>query len=437
MSKKVFLYSKNNKVNISQNSVSKILNFHLTLYDKKDSFLEEKMKKTKIVAILIAFLLVCSFVSAQDYQTKGLTASDRAMPTFFEKIKERMTFPLGWKDGNDPAQWREKAFAKAQEIMIPYEDTTPFNMEVIAEEDRETYVAQKVVFNVTGDSRVMALLLVPKGKGPFPAALMLHDHGSKFTIGKEKMVLTFGDDETSQARIKESQEWAGRYFSGKFPGDELAKRGYIVLSTDALGWGDRSVRRWSTNSQQSLASNMMNMGMTYAGLIAMEDVRSAEFLASLPKVDKTKVATVGFSMGAFRSWQTAALSDAVTAGVVDCWMATMKGLMVEGNNQLKGQSAFTMLHPFIANYLDYSDVAGLAAPKPMLFYAGEQDGLFPIPSVEEAFGKMGKIWAANNAAEKLSTKIWPKGHEFTEDMQTEAYDWLDATFNNKYKPKKR
>ena len=29
------------------------------------------------------------------------------------------------------------------------------------------------------------MLLVPKGTGPFPAALMLHDHGARFDIGKE------------------------------------------------------------------------------------------------------------------------------------------------------------------------------------------------------------------------------------------------------------
>ena len=75
-------------------------------------------------------------------------------------------------------------------------------------------------------------------------------------------------------------------------------------------------------------------------------MRSSEFLASLSEVDKGKVAAVGFSMGAFRAWQVAALSDSITAAIADCWMATMPGLMVPGNNQLRGQSAFPMLHPW-------------------------------------------------------------------------------------------
>lgn len=393
------------------------------------------MKKILWLSIL---LFVCMSMFAQgatgpEYQTKALTSYDKTMPTFYAKLRDKMEFSMGWKDGADPAQWKAAGLEKAREIMIPYNDTTPFNMEVIAEEKRDGYIAKKVVFNLTEESRVMALLLVPEQKRrdrgkPMPAALMLHDHGSKFTIGKEKMVMTFGEDETSKKRLAESQNWANIYFNGLFPGDELAKRGYVVLSIDALGWGDRSVKNFKTDSQQALASNLFNLGTSYAGIIAMEDCRAAAFLASLPEVDKTKVASVGFSMGSFRSWQVAALSDDITACIADCWMATMQGLMVIGNNQTKGQSAFTMLHPFIAKYLDYPDVAGLAAPKPMLIFAGEQDHLFPKESAQAAFDKMDKIWTANGAKDKLLTKFWPKGHVFEKDMQDEAFNWLDTMF---------
>ena len=152
----------------------------------------------------------------------------------------------------------------------------------------------------------------------------------------------------------------------------------------------------------------------------------------MSEVNKKQVAAVGFSMGAFRAWQVAALSDSVTAAVADCWMATMQGLMVPKNNQLKGQSAFTMLHPGIAKYLDYPDVAGLAAPKPMLVYAGGQDKLFPVESANQAFEKMHKIWAANKAADKLETRVWPEqGHTYVQEMQDASFDWLDKQFNIK------
>lgn len=382
----------------------------------------------KRLLMLCAAVIGCSIcVSAAEYQTQGIDSPDRSMPVFYEALRQKMKFTLGWNDAvKDPAAWRAKGLAKARELMLPaWEEKTPFSPKVIEETDRGTYIARKVVFNVTAESRVLALILVPKGKGPFPAALFLHDHGSKFDIGKEKFIQTFGDDE----RLKSSQAWADKFFSGRYPGDELAKRGYVVLSVDAFGWGDRSVKGFKTDSQQALASNLFNLGTSFAEIIALEDVRASEFLASQPEVDKKRVAAVGFSMGAFRAWQVAALSDSITASVVDCWMATMQGLMVPGNNQLKGQSAFSMLHPGIGRYLDYPDVAGLAAPKPMLVFAGEKDTLFPTATFTAAVDKMKKVWAANKAADKLETRIWPGlGHEFVKEQQDAAFDWLDKQF---------
>ena len=260
---------------------------------------------------------------------------------------------------------------------------------------------------------------------------MLHDHGSNFVIGKEKMVRPFGKSESDQAKLKRAEDWSKNYFAGTFPGDELAKRGYVVLSFDAFAWGDRSVERFGTGSQQSLASNLFNMGTSFAGIIAQEDCRAAKLLASLPQVDNTRVACVGFSMGAFRSWQLAAISDDITAGIVSCWMGTMKSHMVEDDGQLKGNSAFSMLHPTIGKFLDYPDVAGLAAPKPMYFISGELDGINPLDGVNDAYDKMHKIWKANGADDKLVTEIVPKMyHSFLPAQQKASYDWLDKMFNN-------
>ena len=52
-------------------------------------------------------------------------------------------------------------------------------------------------------------------------------------------------------------------------------------------------------------------GGILGAFINMDDVRSAEFLASLPMVDKNRVGCLGFSMGAYRSWMLAALTDCV------------------------------------------------------------------------------------------------------------------------------
>ena len=169
----------------------------------------------------------------------------------------------------------------------------------------------------------------------------------------------------------------------------------------------------------------MFMGMSLAGLIAHEDLRTSEFVASLPGVDGKRIAAVGLSVGGYRTWQLAALTDRIAAGVPVCWMSTIRSQMQPGIHQTGGQSVYTMLHPRLHNHLDFPDVASIACPKPMLFYNGKQDTLFPVPGVEDAYHKMRKVWESQDAGEKLVTRLWNVPHEFNHGMQAEAFDWLD------------
>lgn len=354
-------------------------------------------------------------------QTFGVIAD--TLPAFAPALKKRLVFPLGWsKQVTDLSQWKACGRSKLWELTLQSPTETEFQPEIVDEVDRGTYVARKIALNLTHDSRVIALLLMPKGKGPFPAAVYYHDHGSTFDIGKEKVIESWDDE----ARLRSSKTWTERFFSGQYPGDELARRSYVVLATDALGWADRGPLTYE--AQQALAANFFNMGSSLAGLMAFEDTRAADFLASLPQVDQQRLAAVGFSMGAFRAWQAAALSDRIKATVAVNWMATAEGLMVTGNNQLRGGSAWHMTHPGLLQYLDYPDVASLAAPNPMLIFAGATDTLFPPASVKDAFEKMRSVWEAWNALDRLETKLWPGGHVFTADQQDYAYDWLNRQF---------
>jgi hypothetical protein len=131
-------------------------------------------------------------------------------------------------------------------------------------------------------------------------------------------------------------------------------------------------------------------------------------------------------MGSHRTWSLMAATDDVKAGAAICWMGDTKTLMSDGNNETTGQSAFSMLLPNIRNFLDYADVASIACPKPMLFFNGEQDGLFPVEGVKAAYEKLHRVWRDQGADGKLVTKLWPVPHEFNVEMQTEAFAWLDG-----------
>lgn len=378
-----------------------------------------RMKKT----LLLTLTLALSLSAAAQTERYG---TEKDMPLFYQQLKKQLTYPWSWQNKRHTMtfdQWREEArrqVAATMQQAPPAPET--YDYEVVAREKRDGYEAQKILFNINAWEKVMAYLLVPDTRKA-PALLMLHDHGAHFSIGKEKMVRPFEVDSTLLA---DADDWAQRCYDGIYVGDELAKAGYVVLSIDALFWGDRGRKEGVRyDSQQALAANMLQMGTSWGAWITWDDMRAAQFLAHLPMVDKGRVGCLGFSMGSYRSWMLAAMSDDVKAAAAICWMNDTENLMTLTNNQNKGGSAYSMLIPGIRNLMDYPHVASIACPKPMLFYNGDKDKLFPVPGVQNAYREMREVWHEQGADNKLITRIWQEKHFFNRAMQEEVKQFFN------------
>ena len=395
---------------------------------KKTLFLSHEKTLTnmkhKLLPLLFAFLLSLSTVSAQTDSTAYEVTGN--MPVFYQQMKQQLTYPLAWgkAEEKDFAKWKAQARHVLAECMQNLQPAPKaYAMEVTDREQRDGYEARKIRFNLSEWSRVPAYLLVPEGKGPFPAIVLLHDHGAHFSIGKEKMVRPF---HVAPEIMEDADQWARQCYDGQYVGDYLARHGYVVLAVDALFWGERGRKEGTSyDAQQALASNFLQMGASWGAFINVDDMRSAEFLASLPFVDKKRVSSLGFSMGAYRSWMLAALTDVVRASASVCWMNTTEHLMTLTNNQNKGGSAYAMLIPALRRYLDYPHVASIACPKPTLFFNGTQDKLFPIEGVRDAYREMEAVWKSQGASDHLVTKLWDEKHFFNKEMQKETLEFFD------------
>lgn len=377
--------------------------------------------------ILPTVLLIAAACTMQAQESEPMTHEVwKSMPAFYEELKATLTYPMAW--GNSPtkrySKWQREGRAKVLECMSPAPpQAASFAPRILAEEQREGYRAQKIEFNINAWSRIQGYLLIPDGEDPFPAVLALHDHGAHFSIGKEKMVKPFC---VSDVVMDDAEKWTHACYGGVFVGDRLAREGYVVLAVDALFWGDRGRREGvDYDAQQALNSNLQQMGMSFGSFIAWDDLRSVEFLNTLPCVKQGEIAVLGHSMGAHRAWMTAALSDEVKTGVAICWMNTTEHLMTLSNNQNKGGSAYAMIIPGIRNFLDYPHVASLACPKPMLFMNGTKDKLFPVQGVEAAYSEMHRVWQSQGAGEHLVTRLVESPHDFGEAMQIEAIEFLN------------
>lgn len=359
------------------------------------------------------------------------------IPTYVETLKKELTYPMAW--GNSPIKnfkkWKKAARAKVFECMMtPPKAAAAWNLEVLGEEQREGYKAQKIAFNINAYSRITAYLLIPDGKGPFPTVNALHDHGAHLFIGKEKMIRPFFTSEEQDAPEKQAlcQEilddadaWARQLYDNQYVGDYLAKHGYVVFSFDAPMWGERGRKEGvDRNKYDLIAGNMMMLGRDLSAFMTYDDISSTEFLASLPMVDAKRIGCVGCSMGAYRSWMLSALSDRIKAGASICWMITTDAQLTRRFGR-KENGGFANCIPGLRQYLDYPHIASLACPKPMLFINGTKDKLFPVPGVKDAFSEMHKVWKSQGADNLLDTELWNIPHSCGLKAQEKMLEFLD------------
>ena len=403
----------------------------------------------RIITYSIIALLQASVALAQTSVSLAKTSSKPKLqkrekyewqgeiPTYVETLKKELTYPMAW--GNSPIKnfkkWKKAARAKVLECMMtPPKAAAAWDMEVLGEEQRDGYKAQKIAFNINAYSRITAYLLIPDGKGPFPTVNALHDHGAHLFIGKEKMIRPFftleeQDSPTKQALCQEilddADAWAKQLYDNQYVGDYLAKHGYVVFSADAPMWGERGRKEGvDRNKYDLIAGNMMMLGRDLSAFMTYDDISSTEFLASLPMVDAKRIGCVGCSMGAYRSWMLSALSDRIKAGASICWMITTDAQLTRRFGR-KENGGFANCIPGLRQYLDYPHIASLACPKPMLFINGTKDKLFPVPGVKDAFAEMHKVWKSQGADNLLDTELWEIPHSCGLKAQEKMLEFLD------------
>lgn len=403
----------------------------------------------RIITYSIIALLQASVALAQTSVSLAKTSSKPKLqkrekyewqgeiPTYVETLKKELTYPMAW--GNSPIKnfkkWKKAARAKVFECMMtPPKAAAAWNMEVLGEEQRDGYKAQKIAFNINAYSRITAYLLIPDGKGPFPTVNALHDHGAHLFIGKEKMIRPFFTQEEQDAPEKQAlcQEilddadaWARQLYDNQYVGDYLARHGYVVFSADAPMWGERGRKEGvDRNKYDLIAGNMMMLGRDLSAFMTYDDISSTEFLASLPMVDAKRIGCVGCSMGAYRSWMLSALSDRIKAGASICWMITTDAQLTRRFGR-KENGGFANCIPGLRQYLDYPHIASLACPKPMLFINGTKDKLFPVPGVKDAFAEMHKVWKSQGVDNLLDTELWEIPHSCGLKAQEKMLEFLD------------
>ena len=387
------------------------------------------MKNTVAILVLLFLLPIVTIA-----QTREKYEYERNLPVYAHQLIADLTYPLAWGNSEitDFDEWRKAARAKVFDCMLtPPPPAGDYEVKVLAEEQRDGYLARKIEIRFSRYYTVPAMVLIPEGEGPFPAINCLHDHGAHLYIGKEKMIRPIVMNDSTGAPksedvevLKDADEWVSGLYEGQYVGDFLAKNGYVVFSADAPMWGDRGQKEGPRRDRYDMiAGNMMMYGINLSAYMTYDDIAGTAYLATMPEVDSKRIGCTGFSMGAYRSWMLSALSDDIKVGVSICWMVTTDEQM-SFNYSRTENGGFANCFPGLRHWMDYPHVASMACPKPMLFINGEADKLFPVPGAKKAFEEMHKVWRSQGADDKLETELWPVPHSCYKAAQQRMLDFF-------------
>lgn len=284
------------------------------------------------------------------------------------------------------------------------------DMAVLESEQRDGYTCSLIEYNAVGEERVQAYLLVPDcaaAENPRPGVVLLHDHGARFDIGKEKLVKPVAS--ATEAVKSSADQWVVKNLDGVYFADRLASEGFVVIVPDVLYWGSRSRIKASKKEvyegQRAVYDSLSRCNVVWAEQTLNEDAAAARLLSRMPYVDK--VGCAGWSMGAHRAWLLTAFCKEVESGAAVCWMTLKETQPAEYS-----ASDYSMLIPALREKYDFPDIARWICPKPFLFLSGTTDKLFPYDATSEAFGRMQEIYKEAGHEGKLRTEFFEGGHHF-------------------------
>jgi dienelactone hydrolase len=288
-----------------------------------------------------------------------------------------------------------------------------------------------------------AILLKPAdARGPLPGILAFHDHGGNKYFGTRKITRT-GDDQ--HPLMKEHQK---NYYSGRAWANEIARRGYVVLVSDAFPFASRRVmmqdvpenlrdglnddnpedpknieayNKWAANHESIMAKSLFCAGITWPGVFFAEDRIALDILSARQDVIEQKIGCAGLSGGGMRTVFAGGLDGRIKCAVPVGFMTTWRDFCV---NKSYTHTWMTYV-PILPNELDFPEILGLRVPLPTLVLNDLQDELFTVPEMNAADKILQEIYRKAGAAEKYKCSFSPGPHKFDADMQTEAFNWFD------------
>ena len=280
------------------------------------------------------------------------------------------------------------------QLLGPFPESCALEPELIERVAYDDLIREKVSYLVEDGERITAYVFIPRSEKKLPAIFCHHQHQDSDYFGKDEPAGIIGNPDLAYAR-------------------ELAGLGYITIAPDALAYGERKHEEEPVGYNYWQMATRLVQGKTLLAKSIHDVKRGIDYLVSRSDVDETRIGYIGHSYGGRMGIWSAAYDKRIKATVCNCGCITYRYSISE-------DAGIQM--PFIIQGImekcDIDDIVKLIEPNNLLISATTDDKW--SKGAKEVFDT-----AVGSFQEgELALKIYEGGHQFTQEMRDNAYEFL-------------
>lgn len=307
-------------------------------------------------------------------------------------------------------QWQQQKDQLRSELfdmlgLQPRPEKTPLNVRITGMIQHDEFRVEKLTFESMPGLYVTANLYVPNEiEERLPTILYVCGHAR----------MKSPDGEVSYGN-KTGYQHHGAWF---------ARNGYVCLTIDTLQLGEIEGIHHGTYRHDRWWWN--SYGYTPAGVEAWNCIRALDYLESRDEVDSSRFGVTGRSGGGAYSWWISALDERIKCAVPVAGITTLRNHVVDGCVEGHCDCMFMVN----TQRWDYSKVAALVAPRPLLISNSDKDRIFPLEGVVEIHRQVRHIYNLYGEGDQLGLQITEGPHKDTQELRIHAFRWFNRWLKN-------
>jgi dienelactone hydrolase len=329
-----------------------------------------------------------------------------------EKYLQRLTKEISerYLDGaTTRAEWEAKRPQLKQEYLYmlgldPLPEKTPLKATVTGTVEHAGVVIEKLHFQSRPGLYVTGNLYRPKASRErerpekLPAILYVCGHSGR---GRDGNKTAFQDH--------------GLWF---------ANNGYVCLVIDTLQLGEVAGKHHGTYNLGRFW--WQSAGYTPAGVECWNGIRAIDYLVSRPDVDPERIGVTGISGGGAATIWIAAADERVKVAVPVSGMSDLESYV--SNKVINGHCDCMFL--VNAYGWEWTTIAALIAPRPMLFVNSDNDNIFPMDANRRIIERLRKLYKMYGKPDLVDYHVSMGGHDYRPDLRIAVFKFINKHLKN-------